>query len=118
MAQFRTEDSIDLNRLRRERVERVRERMKKDGIGAFLCFHPDNIQYLTDVSGGLPRLLPTARNVVFPRTGDPHLFEWGYRYRRIRDELAPWLKGKVYHGWRLGQYLGAGIYPESVANSF
>jgi hypothetical protein len=85
---------------------------ERDGIGAVLCFHPDNIQYLTDVSGGMVRLVPTARNVLFPRTGDPLLFEWGNRYWRIRDELAPWLKGKVYHGWRLGQYLGAGIYPQ------
>jgi len=112
MAQFRIEDTIDLSRMRRERVEKVRDRMKRDGIGALLCFHPDNIQYLTDVSGGMVRSLPTALNVLFPRTGDPLFFEWGNRYWRIRDELAPWLKGKVYHGWRLGQYLGAGIYPQ------
>jgi hypothetical protein len=28
------------------------------------------------------------RNVLFPRTGDPILYEWGSRYVRNTDELA------------------------------
>jgi uncharacterized membrane protein YhdT len=29
----------------------------------------------------------------------------GSRFARVRDELAPWLKGNVKLGWRLGAYL-------------
>jgi Xaa-Pro aminopeptidase len=100
MSLYREENKIDLNRLRRERVERARAQMEKEGIGAYLCFDPANLNYLTDTY--TVRLEPLlARNVLFPRTGDPILYEWGYRWQRVRDELAPWLKGNVKPGWRL-----------------
>jgi Xaa-Pro aminopeptidase len=110
MSLYREEEKIDLNRLRTERVERARAQMEKEGIGAYLCFDPANLNYLTDTY--TVRLEPLlARNVLFPRTGDPILYEWGYRWQRIRDELAPWLKGNVRPGWRLRFFLMRGLKP-------
>ena len=48
MTIYRVEDKVNLDRMRKERVERAREQMKKDGIGAYLCFQQGNIKYLTD----------------------------------------------------------------------
>jgi Xaa-Pro dipeptidase len=104
MSIYRPEDKVNLERMRRERLERAREQMKKDGIGAYLCFGQGNIKYLTDTFTTMVYSF-FNRNVLFPRTGDPILYEWGSRYVRIRDELAPWLKGNVKPGWRLGAYL-------------
>jgi Xaa-Pro dipeptidase len=110
MSIYRVEDKVNLERMRRERVERAREQMKKDGIGAYLCFGQGNIKYLTDTFTTMIYLF-FNRNVLFPRTGDPILYEWGSRYVRVRDELAPWLKGNVKPGWRLGAYLMDGREP-------
>lgn len=115
MPKFGIEDRVNLDRMRRERVERVREQMKMDGIGAMICFCPDNIKYLIDdiwqrvqIGGGVQ----LARNVLMVRTGDPVLFEWGQINKRVNAEF-PWLKGSVRPGWRLGFFLGRGIYPEA-----
>lgn len=105
-----TKERCDLNRLRTERVEKAREQMKKDGIGAYLCLEQGNMKYLTDTHTfvvGPWQLL--ARSVLFPRTGDPMLYEWAKRYTRVRDELAPWLKGKVFPGWRWNMFLKGGV---------
>src|SRR4030042_3109758 len=104
MSSYRREDKFNLERMRRERLERAREQMKKDGIGAYLCFGQGKIKFLTDTFTTMVYMF-FNRNVLFPRTGDPILYEWGSRYVRIRDELAPWLKGNVKPGWRLGAYL-------------
>ncbi len=113
MPQWRREDRINFERMRKERVERLREEMKKNGIGTFLCFDPPNIKYLTDIhQAKLLEKVALSENVIFPRTGDPILYTWGSRWRRIRDELAPWLKGNVRPGFRLGFYLTRNIYPE------
>jgi Xaa-Pro aminopeptidase len=110
MTIYRMEDKINLDRMRRERVEKAREQMKKDGIGAYLCFQQGNIKYLTDTFTTMVYQF-FNRNVLFPRTGDPILYEWGSRFGRVRDELAPWLKGNVKPGWRLGAYLMDGREP-------
>ena len=104
------EDKVNLDRMRRERVEKAREQMKKDGIGAYLCFQQGNIKFLTDTFTTMVFQF-FNRNVIFPRTGDPILYEWGSRFARVRDELAPWLKGNVKPGWRLGAYLMSGEHP-------
>lgn len=115
MTIYRPEDKVNLDRMRKERVERAREQMKKDGIGAYLCFGQGNIKYLTDTYTVLVFQF-FNRNVLFPRTGDPILYEWGSRYERIRDELAPWLKGNVKPGWRIGAYLMDGREPTDFLN--
>jgi len=112
MSLYREDDKIDLPRMRQERVEKARAQMEKDGIGAYLCFDNANITYLTDTyTYMLAPLL--SRNVLFPRTGDPILYEWGFRWERVRDELAPWLKGNVRPGWRLRMFLMRGIKPQA-----
>ncbi len=112
MSLYREDDKINLPRMRQERVEKARAQMEKEGIGAYLCFEPGNLNFLTDTY--TVRLAPLlARNVLFPRTGDPILYEWGFRWKRVRDELNPWLKGKVRPGWRLRFFLMRGIKPQA-----
>lgn len=93
-------------------MEKARKQMEKEGIGAYLSFDEANITYLTDTYTYRTANL-FARNVLFPRTGDPILYEWGFRWQRVRDELAPWLKGNVKPGWRLRFFLMRGLKPEA-----
>ena len=113
MSIYRVEDKVNLERMRKERVEKAREQMEKDGIGAYLCFQQGYIKYLTDTFTTITTMVYQFfnRNVLFPRTGDPILYEWGSRFGRVRDELASWLKGNVKPGWRLGAYLMDGREP-------
>jgi len=110
MSLYREENRIDLGRLRRERLEKARAQMEKEGIGAYLCFDAANIGYLTDTY--TYRLEPLlARNILFPRTGDPILYEWGFRWQgaRIEDlvvvtkdgyeDLAMWPKNRITECW-------------------
>ena len=115
MTIYRPEDKINLDRLRHERVERARAQMKAEEIGLYVCFNQANIKYLTDTYTSL--VFPFFnRNVLFPVNGDPILYEWGSRYTRVRDDLAPWLKGNVKPGWRLGAYLMDGREPTDFLN--
>jgi hypothetical protein len=38
---------IDFGKLRRDRLQKAKEQIKKDGLGALLCFDPDSIRYIT-----------------------------------------------------------------------
>ncbi len=115
MSIYRVEDRVNVERMRRERLEKAREQMKREGIGAYLLFDQANIKYVTDTFTTMIYQF-FNRNVLFPRTGDPILYEWGSRYARVRDELAPWLKGNVKPGWRLGAYLMDGREPTDFLN--
>jgi Xaa-Pro aminopeptidase len=112
MSLYRVEDKVNLERMRRERKERAREQMKKDGIGAYLCLGQGNIKYITDTYSSFVPAFFYNRNTLFPRTGEPILYEWGSRFARVRDELAPWLNGNVKPGWRLGAHLMSGVEPK------
>ena len=46
------EQRIDYDKLRKDRLEKTREQMKKDGLGAVLLFDPDNVRYVTSTKLG------------------------------------------------------------------
>ncbi len=43
---------IDYDKLRKERLSRANDQLKKDGLGALLCFDPDAIRYITSTRLG------------------------------------------------------------------
>jgi Xaa-Pro dipeptidase len=93
MSIYRPEDKINLERMRRERVEKAREQMKKDGIGAYLCFGQGNIKYLTDTFTTMVYQF-FNRNVLFPRTGDPILYRMGVTLREGEGRTGAVAQGK------------------------
>ncbi len=106
----RYEDKVDVSRMRKERVEKARAQMKKDGIGAYLCFLQENIKYLTDTYTHM--MSPMLQKfVIFPKDGDPLLYEDGFHFEKVREE-SPWLKGNVFPGFYIRDYMAEGIRPE------
>src|SRR5882762_274289 len=58
------EQRIDFDRLRRERLARVKEGLAKSEMGALLCFDMNNVRYITSTTIGSP-----ASSAVLPLAG-------------------------------------------------
>jgi Xaa-Pro aminopeptidase len=99
------EDGINFERLRRERLQRAREAMKRHGLGAIVVFSDENIRYITGISG-LP--FPGCRYTVLPVEGEPMHFEQGGDLRWVRDFGAPWLSGRITYSIPVGDALQFG----------
>lgn len=82
---------IDYNKLRKERLEKTREQMKKDNVGALLAFDCDHIRYITSTKIGEWNVEIRPRYCLLPVNGDPILFEVGSAIPR-KKMLCPWLK--------------------------
>jgi len=85
---------LDLAKMRDYRVQRAKDQMAKEGIGAMLMYEPWNIRYTTGFN-----VLVYARSeprfyALLPRNGDPYLWGMGMVHEVYREEM-PWLKGKV-----------------------
>lgn len=83
---------IDFDLLRRERTEKLNEKIKKNGLDALLCFKAENIRYMT---GYRPLWWPISfltRNAgVMAADQDPILFPTSGCYERCRDTMS-WMK--------------------------
>lgn len=102
---------IDFSRLRSDRLANSREQLKKAGVGALVCFDPDNIRYITSTTIGEWARDKMNRYVILPKDADPILFEVGSRAAVQKDPHgAPWLKGRV----RPAVSWGRGAVPPEV----
>jgi Xaa-Pro dipeptidase len=87
---------IDFSRLREDRLRKSKEQLHKTGLGALLCFDPDNIRYITSATIGEWARDKMSRFTILPRNADPVLFDVGSRVEVQNDPHgAPWLKGQV-----------------------
>lgn len=83
---------IDYDKLRRDRLEKVRAQMKKEGLGSLLCFHPDNVRYVTSTKLGEWTREKFARYcLVVEGKEDVVLFEVGSAME-TKKKLCPWIK--------------------------
>lgn len=99
---------VDYDRLRKERLQRAKKQMKKDGLGALLCFDGDNIRYITSTHHPQWARGKMARWSVLPRGGEPILFEMGtLAAARRQSHGATWLKGRVRQAGTWGVEKGA-----------
>lgn len=110
---------IDVDRMRKDLVEKVRKEMKKQGVGAMLCFSPPNTRYLTGAyTPNWIRINFSDIYVLFPRTSGPILYTVGSRTRRIREEMMPWMEGRVKGAipfeWPYAYGLGTGEFIDEI----
>ncbi len=94
------QDRINMDRLRRERLEKTREQLKKYGLGAILCFRDCNLiyvgsalrlSYLTEAESFGPTPIGMRYLLFGVNTGKPILHEHG----AIAEQEAyhsPWLE--------------------------
>jgi len=82
---------IDYDKLRKDRLQNSRDQMEKDGLGALLCYDPDNVRYVTSTKLGEWVNNKLGRYCLLPKGQEPILFEIGSAVRTTKA-LSPWIK--------------------------
>lgn len=86
---------IDYDKLRRDRLKKANAQLKKDGLGALLCFDADAIRYITSTRLGDWTNNKLARCCLLAADREPILFEIGSAID-TKEALCPWIKGRVF----------------------
>ncbi len=102
------EERVNLERLRTERLARVKKLLKASEMGALLCFDMNNIRYITATHIGTWAMDKLVRFSLLPQDDDPILWDFGSAARHHRL-YCPWLGERSRAGISL---LRGAIAPE------
>ena len=86
------EQRIDLERLRTDRLTRMKAALEASDLGAVLTFDFANIRYLTATHIGTWAMDKLIRFAVLPRGGEPVLWDFGSAAKH-HQLFNPWLDG-------------------------
>src|ERR1700681_4828411 len=84
------EQRVDLDRLRKERLARVKEGLAKSEMGALLCFDMNNVRYITSTTIGSWAQDKVSRFTLLPQNDEPILWDFGSAARHHQLN-CPWL---------------------------
>jgi len=87
------EERVDLDRLRRERLARLKASLDASDLGALLTFDFSNIRYMTSTHIGTWAMDKLIRFALLPRGGEPVVWDFGSAARH-HQLYNPWLDGK------------------------
>ena len=71
------ERRIDFDRLRRERLARIKSLLAKSEMGAVLCFDMNNVRYITATHIGTWAQDKISRFTLLPQNDEPILWDFG-----------------------------------------
>ena len=101
---------VDFDRLRKYRVQRVRQALEDGDLGAVLLFETSNIRYATSTHIGYWAFNKLERFALLTRTGEPWIWDFGSAAKAHRLQ-CPWLDPEHSRGGNTG--LQGAIGPES-----
>src|SRR5579885_1829975 len=84
------EQRIDLDRLRRERLARVKDLLAKSEMGSVLCFDMNNVRYITATHIGTWAQDKISRFTLLPQNDEPILWDFGSAAKHHQLN-CPWL---------------------------
>ena len=84
------ENRLDMSRLRRERLGRLKAELERSDLGAVLTFDFHNIRYMTSTHIGTWAMDKMIRFALLPRGGEPVLWDFGSAARHHQLQ-TPWL---------------------------
>lgn len=87
------ENRIDFERLRTERLNRIKKILKESEAGALLCFDMTNVRYITATHIGTWAQDKMSRYTLLPQDDEPILWDFGSAARH-HQLYAPWLGGE------------------------
>ena len=103
---------VDYDRLRRERLAKAKKALGNSGLGALVCFDPNNTRYVTSTYLGEWARDKMGRYAVLPLGGEPILYDFGSAVK-VKQMRSPWLKPENVRpttNWMRGSVpLSAGI---------
>ncbi|HVB76215.1 MAG TPA: Xaa-Pro peptidase family protein [Candidatus Nitrosotalea sp.] len=104
-----TEQRVDFDRLRRDRLARIQAQLASSELGALLCFDFANIRYVTATTIGTWAIDKLVRWCLLPREGEPVMWDFGSAARH-HSLYCPWLGDRSRAG--MSGFRGA-IAPEA-----
>ncbi|HVB52932.1 MAG TPA: Xaa-Pro peptidase family protein [Candidatus Acidoferrales bacterium] len=84
------EARVDYDRLRRERLARIKEMLRASEMGSLLCFDMNNIRYVTATHIGTWAMDKLARFSLLPQGDEPIMWDFGSAARHHKL-YCPWL---------------------------
>ena len=101
------EERVNFERLRTERLARVKRFLDASELGALLCFDMNNVRYITATHIGTWAMDKLVRFTLLPRGDEPILWDFGSAARH-HQLYNPWLGERS----RAGISTLRGAYPE------
>ena len=86
---------IDYEKLRKDRLRKANDQLKRDNLGALLCFDPDAIRYITSTKLNDWTNNKLARACLLAADREPILYEIGSAIE-TKEALCPWIKGHIF----------------------
>jgi Xaa-Pro aminopeptidase len=105
------EERVNVERLRTERLARVKQFLAASELGALLCFDMNNIRYITATHIGTWAIDKLVRFTLLPRGDDPILWDFGSAARH-HQLYSPWLGERS----RAGISTLRGAYPQRATD--
>src|SRR3972149_5405266 len=84
------EERVNYDRLRRERLARIKKLLKQSEIGALLCFDMNNIRYITNTTIGTWAVDKLGRYCLLPQDDEPINWDFGVAAKH-HQMYCPWL---------------------------
>jgi len=84
------EERVNFERLRTERLSRIKHLLKESEMGALLCFDMSNIRYITATHIGTWAMDKLARFSLLPQDDEPIMWDFGSAARH-HQLYCPWL---------------------------
>lgn len=103
------EERVNMERLRIERLARVKAFLRQSELGAMLCFDMNNVRYITATHIGTWAMDKLVRFTLLPQDDEPILWDFGSAARHHRL-YCPWLGERS----RAGISTLRGAYPEQA----
>ncbi len=110
------EERVNVDRLRQERLARIKQLLKASELGALLCFDMANVRYITATHLGTWAMDKLARFTLLPQDDEPILWDFGSAARH-HQIYCPWLGDRSRAGisTQRGAMLPAAGRAEEVA---
>ena len=88
------EERVNVDRLRTQRLARLKEALDRSELGALLSFDFHNIRYMTSTHIGTWAMDKLIRFALLPRGGEPVVWDFGSAARH-HQLYNPWLDGRT-----------------------
>src|SRR3989304_4385047 len=82
------EERVNIERLRQDRLTRIKKFLKQSELGALLCFDMNNIRYITATHIGTWAMDKLVRFTLLPQDDEPILWDFGSAGGRV-DSRSP-----------------------------